>query len=36
LQDLGVIAIDFDFERPDPNDVVADMGAFREQVLAKV
>jgi probable F420-dependent oxidoreductase len=36
LQDLGVTAIDFDFERPDPNDVVADMGAFREQVLAKV
>jgi probable F420-dependent oxidoreductase len=36
LQDIGVVAIDFDFERPDPNDVVADMGAFRERVLAKV
>jgi probable F420-dependent oxidoreductase len=36
LRDLGVTAIDFDFERPDPAAVIADMRAFREQVLAKV
>ncbi|HYM71613.1 MAG TPA: TIGR03619 family F420-dependent LLM class oxidoreductase [Stellaceae bacterium] len=36
LQDLGVTAIDFDFERPLEADVVAEMRAFRERVLAKV
>src|SRR3954471_10166234 len=36
LRDLGVTAIDFDFERPDPDTVIADMRAFRERVLAKV
>jgi probable F420-dependent oxidoreductase len=36
LRDLGVTAIDFDFERPDPNAVIADMRSFRERVLAKV
>ncbi len=35
LGDLGVTAIDFDFERPDPGAVLADMRAFRERVLAK-
>jgi len=36
LRDLGVTAIDFDFERPDPDVVIAEMRAFRERVLAKV
>ena len=36
LRDLGVAAIDFDFERPDEEAVIAAMRAFREQVLARV
>jgi probable F420-dependent oxidoreductase len=36
LRDLGVTAIDFDFERPAEAAVLADMRAFRERVLAKV
>ncbi|HZT87110.1 MAG TPA: TIGR03619 family F420-dependent LLM class oxidoreductase [Stellaceae bacterium] len=36
LQDLGVSAIDFDFERPEESAVVAEMRSFRERVLAKV
>ena len=36
LQALGVSAIDFDFERPDPDRVIADMRAFRDRVLARV
>jgi probable F420-dependent oxidoreductase len=36
LRDLGVTAIDFDFERPDPDTVIAGMREFKEQVLAKV
>ena len=36
LRDLGVGAIDFDFERPDEEAVIAAMRAFREQVLARV
>jgi len=36
LADLGVSAIDFDFERPDEGAVIAEMRAFRERVLAKV
>ncbi|HEY1795289.1 MAG TPA: TIGR03619 family F420-dependent LLM class oxidoreductase [Stellaceae bacterium] len=36
LQDLGVTAIDFDFERPAEGEVVAEMTGFRERVLAKV
>jgi hypothetical protein len=36
LRDLGVGAIDFDFERPDEGAVIAAMRAFRERVLAKV
>ena len=35
LRDLGVGAIDFDFERPDEEAVIAAMGAFRERVLAR-
>ncbi|MBV9965930.1 MAG: TIGR03619 family F420-dependent LLM class oxidoreductase [Alphaproteobacteria bacterium] len=35
LQDLGVTAIDFDFERPQKAAVLAEMRAFRERVLAK-
>ena len=36
LRDLGVIAIDFDFERPEADDIIAEMHSFRERVLAKV
>jgi probable F420-dependent oxidoreductase len=36
LEDLGVTAIDFDFERPQESAVLAEMRAFRERVLAKV
>jgi probable F420-dependent oxidoreductase len=36
LQDLGVTAIDFDFERPQEAIVIAEMRAVRERVLAKV
>jgi probable F420-dependent oxidoreductase len=36
LRDLGVTAIDFDFERPDPDAVIAEMRAFKDRVLAKV
>ena len=36
LQDLGVTAIDFDFERDDEAAVLAEMRSFRERVLAKV
>jgi len=35
LADLGVTAIDFDFERPEEASVVAEMRSFRERVLAK-
>jgi probable F420-dependent oxidoreductase len=35
LGDLGVTAIDFDFEHPDPAAVIAEMRAFKERVLAK-
>ena len=35
LRDLGVSAIDFDFERPEEGAVIAEMHAFRERVLAK-
>ena len=34
-RDLGVTAIDFDFERPQEDAVIAEMRAFRERVLAK-
>jgi probable F420-dependent oxidoreductase len=36
LGDLGVTAIDFDFERRTEADVIAEMRAFKERVLAKV
>src|SRR5690348_9003398 len=36
LADLGVTAIDFDFERPTEAAVIAEMRAFRERVLARV
>jgi len=36
LRDLGVAAIDFDFERDDPAAVLAEMTAFKDRVLAKV
>jgi probable F420-dependent oxidoreductase len=35
LEDLGVTAIDFDFERPEEGEVIGEMRAFRERVLAK-
>jgi len=36
LRDLGVTAIDFDFERAQADAVIAEMRAFKERVLAKV
>jgi len=36
LGDLGVTAIDFDFEDPDPDAVIAAMRSFRERILARV
>ncbi len=36
LGDLGVTALDFDFERPTADAVIADMRAFKERILAKV
>ena len=36
LEDLGVTAIDFDFERPQEAAVIAEMRSFRERILAKV
>ncbi len=36
LRDLDVRAIDFDFERPAADAVIAEMRAFRARVLAKV
>jgi probable F420-dependent oxidoreductase len=36
LEDTGVTAIDFDFERPQEAAVIAEMRAFRERVLARV
>jgi probable F420-dependent oxidoreductase len=35
LSDLGVSAIDFDFERSEPDAVITEMRGFRERVLAK-
>jgi alkanesulfonate monooxygenase SsuD/methylene tetrahydromethanopterin reductase-like flavin-dependent oxidoreductase (luciferase family) len=35
LRDLGVTAIDFDFERSEPGAVITAMRAFRDRVLAK-
>ena len=36
LQDMGVTALDFDFERPQESAVLAEMRAFRERILARV
>jgi probable F420-dependent oxidoreductase len=36
LGDLGVTALDFDFERPSIDAVSAEMRTFRERILAKV
>lgn len=36
LRALGVTAIDFDFERPEVETVIAEMRAFRERVLANI
>jgi probable F420-dependent oxidoreductase len=36
LRDLGVAAIDFDFERARADDVIAEMRSFRDRVLARV
>ena len=36
LRELGVTAIDFDFERPDEDAVIAEMRAFKDRVLVKV
>ncbi len=36
LGELGVTAIDFDFERPSEAAVIAEMRAFRERVLVRV
>ncbi|MBV9826538.1 MAG: TIGR03619 family F420-dependent LLM class oxidoreductase [Alphaproteobacteria bacterium] len=36
LRDLGVTALDFDFERPSEADVLREMRSFRERILAKV
>ncbi len=35
LRDLGVVAIDFDFERPEESAVIAAMRAFKERVLER-
>jgi probable F420-dependent oxidoreductase len=36
LRDLGVSAVDFDFERPDADAVIADMRSFKERILGRV
>ena len=36
LRDLGVGAVDIDFERSDPEDSVAEMRQFKEQVISRL
>jgi probable F420-dependent oxidoreductase len=36
LRDLGVQAIDIDFERPTADELIAEMGRFKAEVLAKI
>ena len=36
LRDLGVTAVDIDFERPDPDASLAEMRRFRQTVLARI
>ena len=36
LRDLGVAAVDIDFERADPNASIAEMRRFRERVISRI
>ena len=36
LRDLGVAAVDIDFERTDPDDSIAEMRRFRERVISRI
>ena len=36
LRDLGVAAVDIDFERTDPDDSMAEMRRFRERVISRI
>jgi alkanesulfonate monooxygenase SsuD/methylene tetrahydromethanopterin reductase-like flavin-dependent oxidoreductase (luciferase family) len=36
LRDQGVRAIDIDFERPTADELIAEMGRFKAEVLAKI
>jgi hypothetical protein len=36
LRDLGVNAIDIDFERSNPEESVAEMRRFKEQVISRL
>jgi len=36
LRDLGVVAVDVDFERPDPSESIAEMRRFQEQVISRL
>ncbi len=36
LRDLGVSAVDIDFERPEPEASLAEMRRFKETVLARL
>ena len=36
LRDLGVAAVDIDFERTDPDDPIAEMRRFRERVISRI
>jgi hypothetical protein len=36
LHDLGVAAVDIDFERSDPEESVAEMRRFKEQVISRL
>ena len=36
LRDLGVAAIDIDFERADPEESVAEMRRFQDEVIARL
>ena len=36
LRDLGVAAIDIDFERSNPDESIAEMRRFKEQVISRL
>jgi hypothetical protein len=36
LRDLGVSAVDIDFERPEADASIAEMRRFKETVLARI